>query len=253
MTGLSHRRYTPLGSIEETGIYGEKEIYGEKGIFGEKGMSGTDIQALIEAIRPYHVRRAMPDPERSALLVIDMQRYFAGMARSIIKPLGSLIACCRACGILVIYTQHGHEDPAKDGGMLGQWWGELIMAGSPEAEIIDELAPGVSEPIISKKRYSGFYGTDLDRRLRAMGVEDLIIGGVMTNLCCETTARDAFVRDYRIFFLIDGTATADEELHLATLKNLAFGFAYLAEAEEIAAHLKTQSSSSPSIEPGKGD
>jgi len=200
-------------------------------------MKGTDIQAAIEAIRPYLVRPAMPEPGRSALLVIDMQRYFAGMASGIIKPLVSLIECCRDRGVPVIYTRHGHEDPAKDGGMLGQWWGDLIMAGSPEAEIIDELAPRGSDIIIPKKRYSGFYKTDLDSRLRAMGVEDLIIGGVMTNLCCETTARDAFVRDYRVFFLIDGTATADEELHIATLKNLAFGFAYLAAVEEIAAHI----------------
>jgi isochorismate hydrolase len=55
----------------------------------------------------------------------------------------------------------------------------------------------------------------------------------MTNLCCETTARDAFMRDYRVFFLIDGTATGKNELYLATLKNLGFGFAYLITCDEL--------------------
>jgi isochorismate hydrolase len=56
---------------------------------------------------------------------------------------------------------------------------------------------------------------------------------VMTNLCCESTARDAYFRDYRVFFVMDGTGTVDEELHLATLKNLAFGFAYITDTEQI--------------------
>jgi len=60
----------------------------------------------------------------------------------------------------------------------------------------------------------------------------------MTNLCCETTARDAFMRDYRVFFLIDGTATGRSELHLATLKNLGFGFAYLLTCDEFVQMLK---------------
>jgi isochorismate hydrolase len=60
--------------------------------------------------------------------------------------------------------------------------------------------------------------------LHSLGVEDLIIGGVTSNLCCETTARDAFVRDFNVFFLADGTAAADEALHQASLKNIAYGF-----------------------------
>lgn len=69
--------------------------------------------------------------------------------------------------------------------------------------------------------------------LRCLGVSDVIITGVMTNLCCESTARDAYFRDYRVFFVMDGTGTVDEELHLATLKNLAFGFAYVTDTEQI--------------------
>jgi isochorismate hydrolase len=81
---------------------------------------------------------------------------------------------------------------------------------------------------------------DLEKILRAKGIQDLIISGVMTNLCCETTARDAFMRDYRVFFLIDGTAIGKEDHHLATLKNLGYGFAYLITCDELIENLKSE-------------
>jgi isochorismate hydrolase len=88
--------------------------------------------------------------------------------------------------------------------------------------------------VIVKCRYSAFTGTPLDMVLRSLGVEDLIIGGVMTNLCCETTARDAFNRDFNVFFLGDGTATANQELHASALRNISYGFGrVLAVAEAV--------------------
>lgn len=100
-----------------------------------------------------------------------------------------------------------------------------------------ELKPNSSDLIIDKNRYSAFQGKDLNDWLRKNGVEDLIISGVMTNLCCETTARDAFGYDYRVFFVADATATINEELHLATLKNLAYGFSYIIETRGLYSHL----------------
>ena len=96
------------------------------------------------------------------------------------------------------------------------------------------------DKILPKKRYSAFFETDLEAFLRAKEIRDLIISGVMTNLCCETTAWDAFMRDYRVFFLIDGTATGIDEHHLATLKNLGFGFgfAYLMTCDELRSMLR---------------
>ncbi len=99
--------------------------------------------------------------------------------------------------------------------------------------MVRELKVTTKEAILDKNRYSAFFGTDLDKRLRVEGVEDLLICGVMTNCCCETTARDAFVRDYRVFFVADATATANEELHLSSLKNLAYGFAYIVNTKHI--------------------
>jgi isochorismate hydrolase len=109
--------------------------------------------------------------------------------------------------------------------MLGEWWADLIMEGSEEAQLLGELDVQPKDSIFAKDRYSAFYKTGLEKKLKEQQIKDLVIGGVMTNLCCETTARDAFVRDFRVFFLADGTATVSEDFHLATLKNLAYGFA----------------------------
>jgi isochorismate hydrolase len=73
----------------------------------------------------------------------------------------------------------------------------------------------------------------LQERLVEMGVKEVIVTGVMTNLCCETTAREAFVKGFRVFFSTDATATSDLELHEATLKNLAYGFAYLVDCDRL--------------------
>ena len=78
-----------------------------------------------------------------------------------------------------------------------------------------------NDALIDKSCYSAFHNTDLKEGLRVEGIDDLITGGVMTNLCSETTARDAFVCDYRVFFVEDTTAPSNEEFHMASLKNLA--------------------------------
>lgn len=87
--------------------------------------------------------------------------------------------------------------------------------------------------VVEKSTYSAFENTGLQERLVEMGVEEVIVTGVMTNLCCETTAREAFVKGFRVFFSTDATATSDLELHEATLKNLAYGFAYLVDCDRL--------------------
>jgi nicotinamidase-related amidase len=151
-----------------------------------------------------------------------MQHYFHGLLAPILDNVLSLIAACRTAQLKIVFTRHGVHDPQNDGGMLTTWWDDLILHGSEAWQLDKKLKPHPSDLIIDKNRYSAFQGTDLNDWLRKNGVEDLIISGVMTNLCCETTARDAFGHDYRVFFVADATATINEELHLATLKNLAF-------------------------------
>lgn len=197
-----------------------------------------DRQELLQLVPEAGWRHAIPSIEKTALLVIDMQEYFRSMARGIIPHLEKLIPICRESNVPVIYTQHGHDDPDQDGGMLGEWWGDLIVKGTPGATILSEIQPRSDEKIVAKNRYNAFHNSDLEDYLKHIGAKDLLISGVMTNLCCETTARDAFVRDFRVFFLADGTATAGDDYHLSTLKNMAFGFAYLLTCDEMIEHFR---------------
>jgi isochorismate hydrolase len=142
--------------------------------------------------------------------------------------------------IPIIFTQHGHTDHPSDSGALGEWWGQVILHGTKDWKFLPEIKIESKDTVLPKKRYSAFYETDLENLLRSKGIQDLIISGVMTNLCCETTARDAFMRDYRVFFLIDGTATGKDDHHLATLKNLGFGFATLMTCDELIQNLKSK-------------
>lgn len=193
-------------------------------------------------------RRPLPilRPERSALMVIDMQNDFlledaplltpGGLA--ILPNLKRLLTACRKKRVPVIYTAHVHETPELDGGLTAEWWpelknGEALVSGTPGAEIYSELGPHKGEKLVKKHRYSAFYNTDLETVLRCLKVENLIITGVMTNICCESTARDAFFRDFRVFFLADATGAISEEFHLASLRALAYAFAWVTSTDEI--------------------
>ncbi|KPL04040.1 MAG: hypothetical protein AMJ90_02320 [candidate division Zixibacteria bacterium SM23_73_2] len=182
-----------------------------------------------------------PALSSSALLVIDMQNFFlnpksqtftpGGLA--IISNVSQLIKAFRKNRLPVIYTAHVHKSQKMDGGLMSWWWEGMVIENTEDAKIHPDLAPLPEEKVVFKHRYSGFYNTDLEITLRCLKITDLVICGIMTNLCCETTAREAFMRDFKVFFLLDATGTVDEELHLATLKNLAFGFAYVTKTEEI--------------------
>jgi nicotinamidase-related amidase len=192
------------------------------------------------AIAPYTRTAPDADPATSALLVIDMQRYFAAMAEPIVESVLQAIATCRALDVPVIFTRHGHVDPATDGGMLGAWWGELIVEGTSDHALIPALGASAEDTIVAKRRYDAFFGTELEQVLRQKGVSDLALAGVMTNLCVETTARTAFVRDFRVRVLLDATATVTDELHLASLRNLAFGFAHVQTTRDWCASLRAR-------------
>lgn len=178
------------------------------------------------------VRHRGPDPAQAVLLVIDMQEYFRRIAGPILPAIQQTMTTCRAAGIPVAYTRHAHRSPS-DHGMLGEWWPDLIRDGTPEAELMPEVKRTDKDKLVHKHTYSAFYDTDLENFLGKMGKTEVIVTGVMTNLCCETSAREAFVRGFRVFFSTDATATSNEDLHASTLKNLAYGFAYLVDCKKL--------------------
>jgi ureidoacrylate peracid hydrolase len=183
---------------------------------------------------------------KSALLVIDMQNYFLEKdspaficgGPAVLPGLKRLIAGFRKAKRPVIYTRHMHHPDGIDAGIMEWWWEGMCIEGSRESEIHPSIAPRRNEKVISKHRYSAFFDTDLETILRCCKIEDLVVSGVMTNMCCESTTRDAYFRDYRTFFLADATGTINEEMHLASLLNIAYGFSCVTTAERIRRNLE---------------
>jgi isochorismate hydrolase len=185
-----------------------------------------------DVARSLNTHEWSPVKDRTAILFIDCQEYFRGLISPILENIIKVIEAAHKTDVPLFFTQHGHK-PNEEPGLLGDWWADIIVEGSESAQLLAELGVRPGDTIIKKDRYSAFYKTDLEQLLREKNIKDLIIGGVMTNLCCETTARDAFVRDFRVFFLADGTSTATADFHLATLKNLSYGFATLMTCDRV--------------------
>jgi isochorismate hydrolase len=175
-------------------------------------------------------RAAALVPESSALLVVDMQDYFLRpdshaflpAAPAIIPTILALATAFKKAGRPVIYTRHANR--ADDAGQMAEWWRELLTADHPLGAIAAALvAP--ADAVLEKSQYDAFFRTDLEARLRQGGTRQLVITGVTTHLCCESTARSAFARGFAVFMAIDGTATLNRELHVASLRALAHGCA----------------------------
>ena len=216
----------------------------------EASREGADYDAAVgrwmSSIGDVNAMRFSLDLPRTALLVVDMQRYFVDpasrgcmpWASQVVGRVGSLIAFFRARGRPVVFTRHAHAPDGSDGGNLAWWWDGLLREGTWAAELHPAIVPAEGETVLRKNRYDAFLGTDLDGMLRRGGVTDLVIAGCMTNLCCETTARDAFMRDFDVFLVIDGTASKTEDLHTASLRTLSDGFAIPVTTEEVLKWMK---------------
>jgi isochorismate hydrolase len=109
--------------------------------------------------------------------------------------------------------------------------------GDPQHEIVETLSPLPGETVIRKNQYSAFHRTGLADLLREDDVRGVVVAGVMTHLCCETSARDAFMEDLDVTLAVDAMASSCEELHLSALRTLVNGFAVAATAAEISAAL----------------
>ena len=177
--------------------------------------------------------------ERTALIIIDMQRDFlepggfgeslgndVGLLTAAVAPCQRVLAAARAAGLLVIHTREGHRpdlsdappakvergSPSKRIGDPGPM-GRILIRGEPGHGIIDELTPIEGEPVIDKPGKGAFYQTDLELTLRNAGVENLIVCGVTTEVCVNTTVREANDRGYRCLVVADACASYFPEFH----------------------------------------
>jgi len=206
---------------------------------------------------PYQVSAI--HPAKTALIIVDMENDFvaegaplrAAMAPAVVPPLKRALAHARQTGMRVIFTTHAHRRDGCDMGVYGSLWPPLVehvalVDGDPGIEIYDELKPLPREVVLKKRRYSAFFGTDLDIILRSSGLEAVIITGVTTENCCHATARDALFHNYGVIFLADATGTFDypdlgygamsaAEVHRASLVILAMSTAHVMTVDEMIA------------------
>jgi len=205
-------------------------------------------QIWLDSIKEVNNHPFKPNLQTMALMVIDMQVFFCSpgapaympAVNAILPNIKRLIEHFRTRNRPIIFTRHVHRADGSDAGIMKWWWQDMCVEGTPESEIHPELTPLPNELIVTKHRYSAFYNTDLEILLRSKGITDLVITGVMTNMCCETTARDAYMRDMKVQFVADATATATEEMHLASLLNLALGFANVTTTSQVLTSLIKQ-------------
>ena len=186
------------------------------------------------------------NPARTALVNIDIQNCFVeGSAPEgliVLKRINRLAQVCREAGIMVFHLRHALL-PGLDPGVLGEIF-PVVKEGflnrdSETAAFHSELVRDSRDILLEKPHFGAFHDTNLELLLRRHGIDTIIITGIETNVCCETTAREAMVRDFRVFFLSDGTTTGGvkgisrEEVQRAALATLGMCFAQVLTVDEM--------------------
>jgi len=182
-------------------------------------------------------------PKKAAMLVLDMQEYFlqenshafVPSAPAIIPGISRLADAFAEAERPVFATRH--INTPENAGMMSKWWRDLIDPQSAHSQNIS-INKSPNPLLINKTQYDAFHHTSLEDDLHNLGIEQVVICGVMTHLCCETTARSAFMRGFEVFFTVDGTATYNEELHRASLLTLSHGFAVPVLIQELLAEME---------------
>jgi nicotinamidase-related amidase len=213
----------------------------------------VDTSATDNSAR-YDRRRARP-----ALLIVDMQNDFVRVgaplevpdARATIPAHIDLLRAFRRAGLPVVYTKfisRPHDyllwqwSPQCRPPVRCCWKGHRrayddVRGERDCTEIIDELAPAAGDPIIEKHGYGAFHDTDLDARLRALGVEALYVTGTVTQICVEETAREAFHHGYLTTMVEDAVSSFAPDLHAAALRNFAMKFGWVESSREVVARI----------------
>jgi ureidoacrylate peracid hydrolase len=211
--------------------------------------------------RPDHLEVVL---EETALIVVDMQNAYlskggyldlvgfdVSKAPEVIAATKTVIDACRAAGIKIIFLQNGFEPELREASNPAspvyhksnalkymrahpQYNGKLITKGTWDFELVQELRPHPDETVINKARYSGFAGTTLDMMLRAHRINALLIAGVNTNVCVESTLRDAYHREYFAVLVADATYQSGPSMMMdATVFNVEKFFGWVSTVDEV--------------------
>lgn len=164
-------------------------------------------------------------PDRAALLIHDMQRYFlapfaptASPAIDLVRSIADIRRCCIALGVPVAYTAQPGGMTEKQRGLLRDFWGPGMTIGAQDREVVEPLAPREHDRVFTKWRYSAFHQSDLLTYLREHGRDQLIVCGVYAHVGCLMTACDAFTNDIEAFLVADAVADFSLEYHRLALR-----------------------------------
>jgi biuret amidohydrolase len=209
-------------------------------------------------------RELSPEPGRTALVVVDMQRGFLDPgeamevppARETVPAIQGLLALFRDRRMPVVFTEfvysesapllvgrlHPEHLPAKPGAPRGFGLpSSSCLEGTPSADTVPDLAPRPGELIVRKRGYDAFAGTPLDGALRARNVTSLVVTGTMTDICVLATVIGAFHREYRVTVVEDGVSTLWPEIQRATLDIIGRAYGRIATAKEISDRISSWS------------
>ncbi|MGY3203834.1 nicotinamidase-related amidase [Streptomyces sp. TE5632] len=197
-------------------------------------------------------------PKNTALLVIDMQNDFVlegypmevPMARRRIPEMQKVIAGCREAGIPVIYTQHVLLDTFDVSPLESTYNPALLTAGMRGgtfgAQVVDALAPEPEDVVVQKHRYDAFHNTRLESVLAGISglrqVDTVIIIGTLTEVCCDSTARGAYMRDFKVAFVADATGARSDAAQKATEDTMGTFFGRVLKSGELVAEIRESES-----------
>lgn len=198
-----------------------------------------------EALNGQSIRHALRLNQTGglALLVLDMQDYFlessshacVPSAKAIVPGIQRLIQAFHRKKLPLVFTRH--VNTSQNAHNMATWWREVLQEDHPLSQITSNFDTSLGTVLI-KSQYDAFFQTPLETILQEKEVRQVVICGVVTHLCCETTARSGFVRGFEVAFPVDGTATYNRSFHLASLRNLAHGFAHLVTMAELLKELE---------------
>jgi ureidoacrylate peracid hydrolase len=179
----------------------------------------------------------------TALLLIDLQNAFCSPGGSLAPDAATLqrydrvieqavlmVATARAHGVQVIYLRHVYRPGYPEAHATMPFLARLeerraLLRDSEDAALVGTLVVGDRDLVVDKSHFDGFHATELDALLRARGVSELVVAGVSTNVCVESTVRSGSERGYATYVASDATAATSDQLHVAALQSMAYAFA----------------------------
>jgi len=187
------------------------------------------------------------EPSRTALVVIDLQHGIVAIpgeprsAQEVVLRAARMAGAMREAGGTVVLVRVTPSPDGKDG--LKPITDAPVQAGGrslpPDwSEFVPELAPQITDVVITKRQWGAFYGTELDLQLRRRGIDTIILCGISTNVGVESTARDAYERGYDQVFVEDAMAAREAEDHLHTVRSLFPRIGRVRSTEDVLAALK---------------